>query len=99
MASVLQIADLPIVNHENKDIESLITLDRMFIPMASDSFTVTTYGENQTPPSSPSKTIVVDFYFDGLPLPAGMSTKNHTILSKVSRIIRFGLNKLVQDDY
>lgn len=99
MASVLQIVDFPFVNQDNKDIESLVVLDRTIIPMASDYFTITNYGETKSPssspPSSPSKNF--DISFGGLPLPAGMSNKQ-TLIKKVSNLLSYSLSMLVSDD-
>jgi hypothetical protein len=100
MASVLQIVDFPFVNQDNKDIESLVKLDTMFIPMAGNYFTVTNYGETRSPssspPSSPSQNFEVSF--GGLPLPVGMSNQN-TLVKKVSNLLRTGISMLVSDDY
>ena len=100
MASVLQIVDFPFVNQDNKDIESLVTLDNIFIPMASDYFTVTNFGENKTPPTSPpsSPSQSYEISFGGLPLPAGISNKT-TIIKKVSNLFRSGISLLVSDDF
>ncbi len=102
MASVLQIVDFPFVNQDNKDIESLVKLDTMIIPMASNYFTVTNYGETKSPsssppssPSSPSQNF--ELSFGGLPLPVGMSYQN-SLVKKVSNLFRSGISFLVSDD-
>lgn len=100
MASVLQIIDFPFVNQDNKDIESLVALDKTIIPMAGDYFTVTNYGENKSPSSSPppSPSQNFDVSFGGLPLPVGMNTKS-SLVKKVSNLFRSGISFLVSEDY